>query len=283
MPTHYNSFDGLLDNNVNNDAIGVFDSGIGGLSVVKEIKKLLPQENIIYFGDIARIPYGTKSVHAIKKFTAESVRFLLTHKIKMIVIACNTISAVAHDVVINLADQLPVINIIDAVTHDKDLGFKQQNVGIIATNATISSGVYSTKIKERHPHLDIYSAVCSLFVPFIEDGLLNHQALKLMANEYLQPLMMQNINQLILGCTHYPLIRGLIQDIIGNKIKIIDPAYFVARDVKLTLQRLNLLNVFNNIATNKFFVTDNPNQFKAIGEIFLEQIINDITVVGVNE
>ncbi|MEN9391175.1 MAG: hypothetical protein RL017_473 [Pseudomonadota bacterium] len=251
--------------------IGVFDSGVGGLTVVKSITKLLPHEKIIYFGDIARLPYGTKSVATIKKFATQTASFLLKQNVKAIVIACNTISAIAKDEVIKLAANIPVLDVITAGTNDCCNDNNIKNIGIIATPATVNSNAYLNSILRLNNKINVYQASCSLFVPIIEEGLLNHPGLKLFAHDYLQPLLEQKIDSLILGCTHYPLIQNIIQEIIGNNIKIIDPAISTALNLQQILNKHNLLNTATTNPLHQFYVTELTKNFLNISQLILQQ------------
>lgn len=260
--------------------IGVFDSGIGGLSVVKNIMLNLPHESVVYFGDIARIPYGTKSVAAIQKFTEQTMRFLLKQEVKAIIIACNTISAVAKDTVLQLAGNIPVIDVITAGT--KACATLFQRIGIIATPATINSQAYPRAIHQIDPEAQVYAQACALFVPMVEEeGFINHPALELVAREYLQHITKKNIECIVLGCTHYPLISQTIAKVIGPQIKIIDPAITACEELKNILQTNNMLNTNNEAGTYKFYVTDVPVKFQSIGERFLNHSMEHLEVVSV--
>lgn len=259
--------------------IGVFDSGIGGLSVVKNIMQNLPNENVVYFGDNARIPYGNKSVATIQKFTEQTMRFLLKQEVKAIIIACNTISAVAKDTVLQLAGNIPVIDVITAGT--KACATLFQRIGIIATPATINSQAYPRAIHQIDPEAQVYAQACALFVPMVEEGFINHPALELVAREYLQHITKKNIECIVLGCTHYPLISQTIAKVIGPKIKIIDPAITACEELKNILQTNNMLNTNNEDGTYKFYVTDVPVKFQSIGERFLNHSMEHLEVVSV--
>ena len=263
----------------NNNPIGVFDSGIGGLSVVKSLIQQLPQENIIYFGDIARIPYGTKSVATIKKFTAQTVRFLLKQEVKAIIIACNTISAVARDTVLQLAGTVPVIDVISAgAAASCAISAK---IGVIATPATINSNAYPLAIHQLNPQAHVYPHACALFVTMVEEGFIEHPALELIARDYLQPLLNADIDSLILGCTHYPLISNTISKIMGNRVTIIDPAITACQELTQILTTHKSLNTSQSAAKYKFYVTDIPLKFQEIGERFLKHPIEHLEVVSV--
>lgn len=262
-----------------NSPIGVFDSGIGGLSVVRSLMKQLPHENVVYFGDNARIPYGNKSVATIKKFTEQTVKFLLQQEVKAIIIACNTISAVAKDTVLKLAKDIPVIDVISAGTQASTA--ISHKIGIIATPATINSNAYPRAIHEINPNAEVYSQACALFVPMVEEGFIEHPALKLVAEDYLRPLLMNDIDSLVLGCTHYPLISKTITEIAGSNIRIIDPAITACNELEKILHANKTINTSNTPGTYKFYVTDVPVKFQRIGEIFLNHPIEHLEVVSV--
>lgn len=262
-----------------NNPIGVFDSGIGGLSVVRSLMKQLPHENVVYFGDNARIPYGTKSVATIKKYTEQTVKFLLQQEVKAIIIACNTISAVAKETVLQLAKGIPVIDVISAGSKaSTDISNK---IGVIATPATISSNAYSRAIHAINQDAVVHSQACALFVPMVEEGFIDHPALRLVAEDYLRPLLKHDIDSLVLGCTHYPLISKTISEIIGNKIRIVDPAITACNELEKILSENNTLNQSSDAGTYKYYVTDVPVKFQRIGEIFLNHPIEHLEVVSV--
>ena len=244
--------------------IGVFDSGIGGLTVVKSIMQKLPHENIVYFGDIARLPYGTKSVATITKFAEQTVKFLVQHNVKAIVIACNTISAVAKDEVIKLAGTIPVLDVISSGSVASSNG---SNIGIIATPATVNSNAYPNSILKLNNTVKISQAACTLFVPLIEEGYINHPALDLIAKEYLSP--MNQIDTLVLGCTHYPIIKNTIAKFVGKNVNIIDPADKTSDDLVATLTKLDLINTSLGTPVYEFYVTEISPKFHSIGERFL--------------
>ncbi len=263
--------------------IGVFDSGIGGLTVVKNIIAKMPNENIIYFGDIARLPYGTKSVETIKKFAEQTVKFLLKQNIKAIVIACNTIASVATDTIKPLANEIPVIDILSSGSHAGAFASKNNNIGIIATPTTINSNAYPIAIKKLNKEIHIFSQACELFVPFIEAGITQHKALELIAKDYLQPLKTHNIDTLILGCSHYPLIKDTISLIMGKDVKIIDPAIMVSEELFYTLEKNHNLNLQQKAPSYNFYVTDKPIHFQKIGEKFLNRSMEKLEIVNLTE
>lgn len=261
--------------------IGVFDSGMGGLTVMREIMHALPHENILYFGDIARLPYGTKSVATIRKFAAQTVKFFLKKNVKTIVIACNTISAIAKDEVKKIAGNIPVIDVVSAGSADAaNSNFKK--IGVIATPATISSNAYPYAIHKLNPKIEIVSQPCALFVPLIEEGFTTHAALELIAIDYLIPLQRLDVEALILGCTHYPLIKEIIHKIMGNTVTIIDPAITACNELKKILTATNLLNSQDGRGTYHYFVTDIPIKFRENGERFLAKSMDNIELVNID-
>lgn len=259
----------LIDYDISSSPIGVFDSGIGGLTVARAIKNLLPHENIVYFGDIARLPYGTKSVSTIKRFASETAHFLVKQKVKAIVIACNTIAAVARDEVMTIAKDLPVIDVLSSGAAEAVTATINNKIGIIATPATIKSNAYPHKIMQINNKIQVFSMACGLFVPFIEEGLTTHSGLKLVAKDYLNGLLDNNIDTLVLGCTHYPLMVKIIQEIVGDNIRIIDPAVETSVHLKKTLSSSSLLNKSHQQNKSRFFVTEQSIIFDKILHDFL--------------
>lgn len=266
--------------------IGVFDSGIGGLTVVKAIQSILPNENLIYFGDIARLPYGTKSAVAINKFARECVLFLLEQRVKAIIIACNTISAIAGEIVQELSKHIPVINIIHSGAYiATQQAINHSSIGVIATPATIKAGAYSKIINQINPKINVYSQACPLLVPFIEAGYRDALALELITLEYLESLLINDINSLILGCTHYPIITPLINKCLlklctSHTIDIINPAWQASEDLSRQLIARELLNISGVKPQYKFFVTDTPDSFKNFAQQILGIPIENVQLVN---
>lgn len=258
--------------------IGIFDSGLGGLTVVKQIQKLLPQENIIYYGDTARVPYGSKSKDTIIKFTREAVNFLKSHNAKCIVIACNTASALALPVVRN-EFEIPMIGVIKPGARAAAKKSKSGKIGIIATTATINSDAYTNAIREINNSVTVYSQPCPLFVPLVEEGWGDKPAAKLIIQEYLTPLKTARVDTLVLGCTHYPLLAKQIQQFVSDDVALVDSATTCANDLKLLLEKENLL-ANNEFAESTFFVTDMAARFSELGAKFLGKTLNAIKVVG---
>lgn len=243
---------------MNNQSVGIFDSGIGGLTVVKEIIKILPKENIIYLGDTARVPYGTRDKETITKFALELTNFLLKQKIKILVVACNTISATCLDK-IQAVSPVPVIGVIKPTIVQAQKITKNKMIGVIGTRATINSGIFNKKY--------FITQACPLFVPLVEEGLINHPAAKLIAEDYLKKFKNINIDTLILGCTHYPLLKKAIQTVVGKKVRLIDSARPVADKLKEILKKKQWLSN-KKTCPYKFLVTDTPKRTEQIANLF---------------
>jgi len=258
--------------------IGVFDSGIGGLTVVKELMRLLPNENIVYFGDTARVPYGTKSEKTIKEYSIQNTRFLLSQGVKAIVIACNTSSAIAIDDIQSIAN-VPVIGVINPGAKAAADSTIVKRIAVIGTTATIASKAYEKAIKQFDSDIEVYGKACPLFVPIVEEGWSNHKIAYLAAEEYLKELKKFSVDTLVLGCTHYPLLRDTIQKVIGENVKLIDSGVETAKVVKDILQENNLLNESKLKPDYKFFVSDLPQQFKKVGEMFLGREIENLVKI----
>lgn len=248
-----------------NKAIGIFDSGLGGLTVVKEVRKLLPNENIVYFGDTARVPYGSKSKEVIIKYSREITRFLKTKEVKMIVVACNTASSFALKTLQEELD-IPVIGVIHAGSKYASQITKGK-IGIVGTKGTIKSNVYEYSIKQINPEIEVYQRACPLFVPLIEEGMLEDSITEEIAERYLYDIK-KSIDTLILGCTHYPLIKDLIGKVCGDSVKIFNPAKVVAEEVKDILFEKNMFCESCEGKTT-YFASDDPEKFAETGKLFL--------------
>ena len=223
----------------NEQAIGVFDSGIGGMTVVRALLQELPHENIVYFGDTARVPYGPKSPQVVREYALQDTEILLQHNVKMIVVACNTVSAVALDVVQKRA-KIPVIGVILPGAEAAVQISRKKRIGVIGTVGTIASNAYTTAIHHIDASVKVFGQPCPLFVPLAEEGWIDHKATELIAKEYLFPLTLEKIDTLVLGCTHYPFVIPLIQEIAGPGVRVIDPAPAVARQAARLLQAASL-------------------------------------------
>lgn len=247
--------------------IGVFDSGIGGLTVVRQLIELLPQENIVYFGDTARVPYGNKSSDVVREYAAQDVRFLLSKKVKLIVVACNTASAVAMDVV-NAHSTVPAIGVIDPTAREAIRLAGARGVGVIGTLSTINSCAYSTALKNLKGSISVMTQACPLFVPLAEEGLFEHAATDIIAREYLSQFV-GKVDVMILGCTHYPLLRKAIARAVGNEVKLVDAGEATAKAVHALLTLTKTLNQQKSKPRYEFYVSDFPQKFNEIAERFL--------------
>jgi len=258
--------------------IGVFDSGVGGLTVVRALMERLPFENIIYFGDTARVPYGVKSPETITQYAKEITRFLLLKEVKLLIIACNTMSAVAYQAVENMSP-VPVLDVIDAGARRAIDETRSKQIGVIGTPATINSNAYARAIHQHDPDVRVFSKACPLFVPLVEEGWWNHPVTRLTAQEYLRPVLAEHVDTLVLGCTHYPLIKPLIQEIVGWDIYLVDSAEAMANITANLLSEMNLGNPERKPPEYHFYVTDVPYHFQTIGESFLGRTLSHVEVV----
>ncbi|MEW6102067.1 MAG: glutamate racemase [Candidatus Omnitrophota bacterium] len=249
-------------------AIGVFDSGVGGLTVAKEIIRQLPGEDIIYFGDTARVPYGIKSRETVIRFSIESILFFLKKEVKLICVACNTVSSFALPVIKSYF-KVPIVGVISPGAREAVYATKNKHIGVIGTKGTIKSRSYESEIKQLDSRVKVSACACPLFVPFVEEGFLKGGVVKEVAREYLLPLKEAGVDTVILGCTHYPLLKPVIKEAMGSRVTLIDSAEQVAIEVKKILGSEGLLNKNHKRPKHKFYVSDNPEWFSGIAERFL--------------
>ena len=270
----------------NNSApIGVFDSGVGGLTVVKEIMHQIPNERIVYFGDTARVPYGSKSKETVTKFSRQIVRFLQMQNVKAIVVACNTASAYALDEIEKETD-IPMIGVVKPGAKVASEATKNGKIGIIGTEGTIASGIYSKYIKELNDKAEVIGRSCPLFVPLVEEGLLQDPVTDEIAKRYLAELIDIDIDTLVLGCTHYPLIRETVGRVMGDKVTLVNPAYETARELKELLEEKNLLNEEPaKLGDDKyrFFVSDASEKFKRFANSIIKYGILSAKTINIEE
>ncbi len=255
--------------------IGVFDSGLGGLTVVREIKKILPGEDIVYFGDTARVPYGTKSKDTVTRFSRENIEFLLKFRMKAIVVACNTASSLSLGSLAGSFD-IPIIGVIKPGVEKALKVSSSGAVGVIGTRATIASGAYEKLLKRQSPATKVLSRHCGLFVPLVEEGWLDNKITSKVVREYLEDFKKANVKTLILGCTHYPLLKHAISGFMGRGVELVDSAEETARVVSQTLGAKGLLSDKKARGLQKYFVSDEPAAFKKVGEKFLGGKITSI-------
>ena len=254
-------------------SIGVFDSGLGGLTAVKQIMKELPNEDIVYFGDTGRVPYGTRSKETIIKYSKNDVNFLLKNDVKMIVIACGTVSSTALDILKKEYD-LPIIGVVEATSRAAIGATKNGKIGIIGTSGTIKSGAYEKFINGEKPEIKTFSRACPLFVPLVENGHFETEVAKLVVKEYLEEIKKEGVDTLILGCTHYPLLSKAIGEFMGESVTLINAGAEVAKALKSELSAENLLKEDDKIGEYKYFVSDNVDGFESLGGMFLEKEID---------
>ncbi|HOK56411.1 MAG TPA: glutamate racemase [bacterium] len=252
---------------MNKNPIGIFDSGVGGLSVVKEIIKVLPEENIIYFGDTARVPYGTKSERVIKKFAVEDVIFLLKYNPKLIVIACHTVSSYASYYLRKKFKNIKIIDVIEPTVEKAVKLTKNKKIGVIGTTATISSLRYQ-KLFSKYKGIEVYTKDCPLFVPVVEEGWFENEISYKIAEIYLSELKKKNIDTLVLGCTHYPYLKKTIQKIMGKNVEIIDASYEVSIKIKNIIEENNLNNKGGKGKISLYFSDISPHVEKTIKFLF---------------
>lgn len=265
--------------------IGVFDSGIGGLTVAREIMRQIPNEKIIYFGDTARMPYGSKSRETVTGFSKQIVRFLETFQVKTIVVACNTASAYALDELEKELD-IPIIGVIKPGAKTAAEVTRNGRIGVIATEATIGSQMYNKYIQELNKNVTIYGKACPLFVPLVEEGLWEDPVTDEIARRYLTELIDIDIDTLILGCTHYPLIRSTVGRIMGDQVTLVNPAYETARELKELLQHYDILNEEEpHLGENKyqFYVSDGAEKFKRFANSIIKYGILSAKTIKIDE
>jgi glutamate racemase len=262
--------------------IGVFDSGVGGLTVVKELMKLLPRETIIYFGDTARVPYGNKSAATVTKYSLQNARFLLQQDIKLLVVACNTASALSLAALQENFPGLPIIGVIEPGVNAALKTTKSKKVGVVGTMATISSQAYNRLLTAKSHDMQVYGQACPLFVPLVEEGWVHKKVTSLIAAEYLSGMKRLGIDTLILGCTHYPLLKKIIGQVMGKKVKLVDSAQEAAREVQQILESKDLA-VTKGIGNCLFYVSDIPDKFITVGQQLLGEKIQQATQIDIEK
>jgi glutamate racemase len=271
----------MLFTHKQNQAIGIFDSGLGGLTVMKEIINRLPQESVIYFGDTARVPYGEKSAEAITRYSIENAIFLMEHNIKVLVVACNTASAFALKKLQKIFS-IPIVGVIEPGVERAISTTRNQNIAVLGTTGTIRSGVYQKEIENKMPNGQVISISCPLFVPLVEEKFFHHPATRLIIKEYLTPLKEQKVDTVLLGCTHYPLLKYLIMEELEKGIMIVDSASTCADKVAAILQTHQLFNELQQKPTHRYFVSDDPKKFQLLGQDFLGASIDYVESTSLN-
>ncbi|MCP4716793.1 MAG: glutamate racemase [Deltaproteobacteria bacterium] len=263
-------------------AIGIFDSGVGGLTVLKEIKKKLPREHIVYLGDTARVPYGIRSAETVIKYSLSNTEFLLKQNIKLLVIACNTASAVANSF-LRERYTVPVVDVVEPGARRAVKATGNGRVGIIGTMSTIASSAYQKAIKQLDPAIETFTRACPLFVPLAEEGWCSKddEVVQLIARRYLEPLKEHGIDTLVLGCTHYPLLKAPLQEVLGDSITLIDSAEETAGVVAEQLSAEGLENMTGEPGEDLYYLTDIPQRFVDIGRLFLGQELSNVHIIDI--
>jgi glutamate racemase len=270
----------------NDGPIGIFDSGVGGLTVAREIFKILPAEDVVYFGDVGRYPYGGRSEEIITRFTHQDVLFLLEHQVKFIICACNSASSVALDEVAP-SYEVQMIGVIEPGARAAALRTKSGRIGVIGTRATIGSDAYARTIHKINPDLKVFSLACPLFVPLAEEGYIDKDATYQIARDYLQTMHDVGIDTLVLGCTHYPLLKGVLAEVMGDNVTLIDSGEETALVARDALGVADLLRPASEAPSrhkgeHKFFVSDVPDKFTQVATRFLGQVLDKVTRIDIS-
>lgn len=258
--------------------IGIFDSGIGGLTVAKAVMEALPEEDIIYFGDTARVPYGIKSEETVRAYALQITEFLLHKGVKMILIACNTVSASAKQDIIEAAGDIPVLDVISAGTETALSQKETKSIGVIGTLATVNSKAYERSLKEYRPEAEVIQQACPLLVPLAEEGWIENEVARQTLSHYLEVFRHSSIDALILGCTHYPLFKKVIPEVLqSSEVKIIDSAESITRSAKQYLAEKDLTNTKGG--SLHCFVSDRPQRFQELAERFLGRRVDNMQII----
>ncbi len=258
--------------------LGVFDSGIGGLTVAHALFERLPRESVIYFGDTARVPYGPKSPETVRRYSAEILAYLLHRGVKAVVVACNTSTAHALES-LRERSPVPVLGVIEPGARAAVAASRGGAIGVIGTAGTIASGAYDRAIKALRPDSHVISQACPLFVPLVEEGWFDHPATELVAREYLRPLVEAKIDVLVLGCTHYPLLKPLLSRVLGDSVRLIDSAEETAAAAQRELEASGLLADGTRPPTHTFVISDDEPHFRSVGARFLGERLQQVEVV----
>lgn len=255
--------------------VGVFDSGIGGLTVVSELMRQLPGESIVYVGDTARVPYGPKSPETVRRYAREIATFLMSQGVKAVVIACNTATAHALDALRGELD-VPVVGVVQPGARAAVAATATGRIGVVGTAGTIRSGAYERAIRALRADAQVTSRACPLFVPLVEEGWTDHPAARLVASEYLAPLQAAGIDTLVMGCTHYPLLKPLLGELLGPSVRLIDSAQETAAEVARVLRESGLAAPADRVPVHRFLATDDPDQMLRLGRRFLGRAIEGV-------
>jgi glutamate racemase len=263
-------------------AIGIFDSGVGGLTVLKEVVRALPQEDTIYLGDTARVPYGTKSPETVVRYSRQIARYLLNRDIKLLVVACNTASAVALSA-LQQEFSIPIVGVIEPGARAAAAATKSGKVGVIGTAATVASSAYTKAIKRINPEIEVVNRACPLFVPLAEEGWVDNEVARLTAGIYLEDLKKHGVDTLVLGCTHYPILKEVIAEVMGPEVTLVDSAEQTALTVASILAEQGLLRPRGERGNHHYYVTDIPAGFIRVGNRFLGGGLGDVYQVNLEQ
>ncbi|MEW6130978.1 MAG: glutamate racemase [Acidobacteriota bacterium] len=258
--------------------IGIFDSGVGGLTVFRALERRLPNESLIYLGDTARVPYGTRSVETVQRYALEDAAFIESKKVKAIVIACNTASALAANLLREKCS-VPVLGVIRPGSQQAVIKTQNRHIGLIATEATVASGAYEKAMRNLRDDIEITARACPLFVPLAEEGWATHAVTEQVAREYLADFIASRVDTLVLGCTHYPILRHTIQKIMGDEVSLIDSGEAVAEVVAQMLEEKQLVRKSDEPRIEQFYVTDSAVRFRRVAEIFLGRNIESLETI----
>ena len=263
---------------MNSSPVGIFDSGIGGLTVARAVYECLPDESTVYFGDTARVPYGPKSPETVRRYSLEILEWLLRQGVKAVVIACNTSTAHALEA-LQQHSPVPVIGVIEPGAQAAAAASRHGPIGVIGTAGTIASNAYARAIQRARPGALVAQRPCPLFVPLVEEGWFDHPAAELVAREYLEPLVGAGVDTLVLGCTHYPLLKPLLQRVMGPGVRLIDSGQETAGAVARTLAEESLTAPAGGRATHRFAVSDDEARFRQVGARFIGERLDHAEVV----
>jgi glutamate racemase len=261
--------------------IGMFDSGMGGLTVLDAVQKALPHESIVYFGDTARLPYGEKSPDTVARYAIENSIFLMEHNIKVLVVACNTAASVSMDKLRKIFN-IPMVDVIQPGAEKAVEVSRSGRIGVLATKGTIRSDAYQNLICKLQPRAHVVPMACPLLVPLIEEGLMQHPATKLILHDYLKPLLQEKVDTILLGCTHYPSLKSMIEECVGKDILVVDSATTCAQKVAEILHNHSLKRPQLEPVSHQFFVSDNPEKFRSLSKYFTNVELADVRLVRNN-
>jgi len=270
----------MMQSAMTDKPIGIFDSGVGGLTVYREIEKVCPAEDIVYFGDTGRFPYGVRSPRVIIEYSRQILRFLLEFNVKFVVVACNSASAMALET-IEPECPVPIVGVIKPVARAAAVATRNKRIGVIGTEGTIASGSYTEAINDIDPDLKVLGQPCPLFVALAEEGYIDRPATRLIVTDYLAPLKKAGVDTLVLGCTHYPLLKSVIAEEMGVGVRIIDSAASTAAEVKRMLGENRVCRSEPRKGVHRFYVSDSPAKFARVGESFLGRAIGAVTQIDI--